>query len=75
MMRLEVREMGETLGIELPAELLEKHSIKKGDCLYAKDVPDGVHLSVREPDCDRQMQIAQEGMEKYRDALRDLADK
>ncbi len=75
MLTLEVREMGETLVVELPAEMRKAHNIKKGDRLYAEDGPDEVRLSVHEPGFERQMRLVHKVMEDHQDALRELADK
>jgi putative addiction module antidote len=57
----------------LPRELLAKLGVQKGDTLFATDTPDGVHLSVRNPDFEEQMAVARQLMKKWRNVLHELA--
>ena len=65
--------VGNSVGVILPRELLVKLGVQKGDSLYASDMPDGVQLSVRDPDFEHKMQVARGLMKKWRNVLHELA--
>ena len=49
-MKLKVINIGNSLGIILPTELLEKLKVKEGDSLYVSKTPNGFELSHLEPE-------------------------
>ena len=57
----------------LPRELLAKLGMAKGDTIYAIDQPDGVRLTVADPDFAAQMDVARQIMKQRRAVLRELA--
>lgn len=73
MAKLKVRKIGNSYGVILPKELLERLQVKDGDALYATPTPDGVQLSAGDPDFEKAMEHFDEFSRKYRDALRELA--
>ena len=72
-MVLTVRKVGNSLGTLLPAQIVEKLNVAEGDKLYATETPDGIHLTPYDPDFAETMDLAEEGMRQYRNALRKLA--
>ena len=70
---LTVRKIGNSLGVILPQEALAALKVAEGDKIVLSEAPDGMKVSNYDPDFERQMKIAQEGMRKYRNALRELA--
>lgn len=66
--------MGNSTGIILPKELLEKLRIGKGDSLYVTETPKGVELSPYDEEFATQMEIAEAIMREDRDVLRKLAE-
>ena len=70
--KLEVRRMDESLGIVLPADLVDRMRIAEGDALYAVDVEGGVLLTTRDPALDRAMALYRRGAQRYGGALRQL---
>ena len=74
MTQLKIRPVGDSLGIVLPKAFLLRLNLKDGDVLQMTDAPDGsMQLTACDPDFDKQMRIAQDGMRAYRDTLSELA--
>ncbi len=66
--------VGNSTGIILPKELLEKLRLGKGDTLYVTETPRGVELSPYDGEFATQMEIAESIMGEDRDVLRKLAE-
>ena len=73
-MKLKVTTVGNSTGVILPKELLEKLRISKGDSLYVTETPRGVELSPYDEEFAAQMEIAEAVMREDRDVLRKLAE-
>jgi putative addiction module antidote len=73
-MQLKVRPIGNSLGVVLPKEALARLNVKDGDVLHLTEAADGsVRLTPYDPEFERQMTLAREGMAAYRNTLRELA--
>jgi len=70
---LKVRRVGNSLGVVLPKEALTRLNVDKGDQLYITEAPDGFSITAADPEFAKQMQAAEKGMKRYRNALRELA--
>ena len=70
---LKLTQIGNSIGVILPREMLAKLGMTKGDTIYAVDQPDGVRLTVANPDFAAQMDIARSVMKDRRAVLRELA--
>ena len=70
---LKLTQIGNSVGVILPKELLAKLGVGKGDTLYAIDQPGGVRLTIADPDFEAQMEVARRVMKKWRNVLRELA--
>lgn len=70
---LKVTTVGNSTGVILPKEVLAKLNVAKGDRLFLVESPAGYVLTPYDPDFDRQMNLAEQVMHEYRDALRELA--
>ena len=71
-----MRKIGNSEGVILPKELLERHNLNAGDSLVL--VEDGEELKLRRAaedpeEFERKMKIARERMKKYEKAYRALA--
>ena len=73
MANLKLRKIGNSYGVILPKEMLERLKIKEGDTVNAHDIPDGVQITAADPDFEAGMKVLERGMRKYRNALRELA--
>ena len=71
---LQIRKIGNSLGVILPKELLARLNLKAGDKFYPVEQPDGsLRLSPFNPKHARTMEIAHEIMHEYRDTFAALA--
>ena len=73
MQALKLTQIGNSMGVILPREMLAKLGLVKGDVLYAVDQPDGFRLTVADPDFGAQMDVARQVMKERRAVLRELA--
>lgn len=74
MVQLTVRKIGNSLGVILPAEVTAALKVADGDRLFLTESPDGMRLTPYDPEFAKQMEVAEKGMRKYRNALRELAE-
>jgi putative addiction module antidote len=70
---LKLTQIGNSVGVILPKELLARLKVEKGDVLYVTDTPSGVALTPYDPSFDEQLAIGREFMREYRDTFRALA--
>ncbi len=70
---LKLTQIGNSVGVILPKEVLAKLQLEKGDELYLTDSPDGVRLTAHNPEFEAQMKVARDIMKKRRAVLRELA--
>lgn len=69
-----VRKIGNSLGIVLSKEALQALKVKEGDVLYLTDAPEGsLCVTPEKPDFAKKMEIAEDLMNRYRNAFRELA--
>jgi putative addiction module antidote len=73
MYTLKLTQIGNSVGVILPKELLAKLDMGKGDTVYAIEQPDGVRLTTADPDFGAQFEVARRIMKKRRAVLRELA--
>ncbi len=73
MQALKLTQIGNSVGVILPRELLAKLGLAKGSTVYAIDQPDGVRLTTADPDFEAQMEVARRVMRERRAVLRELA--
>lgn len=68
-----IRKIGNSEGVIIPKEILERLHLKAGDNLTLVESRDGIRLIPVSADLSAQLEAAREGMDKYRVALRELA--
>ena len=71
--KLKVTSIGNSAGVILPKEVLEKLRVEKGDTLFLTETPNGVELTAHDDEVERQMEIAEKIMRENRNLLRKLA--
>jgi putative addiction module antidote len=71
---LKVMTIGNSIGIVLPKEILEKLRVTKGDTLFAIETSKGIELTAYNPEVAEQMKLAEQVMREDRDTLRKLAE-
>ncbi|KQZ12929.1 MULTISPECIES: AbrB/MazE/SpoVT family DNA-binding domain-containing protein [unclassified Mesorhizobium] len=69
-----IRKIGNSEGVILPKEILERLNIKAGDQLSITETAKGVTLEAVDDSFERQMKAAREVMDKYKVALQKLAE-
>lgn len=72
-MKLKITAIGNSAGVILPKELLARLRVEKGDELYALETPDGIRLTMYDPELAAQMEVAEEVMRKRRTLLHKLS--
>ncbi|MBS3745353.1 MAG: AbrB/MazE/SpoVT family DNA-binding domain-containing protein [Wenzhouxiangellaceae bacterium] len=72
--KLKLTAIGNSTGIVLPKDLLERLRVSRGDELMVLETPDGIRLTVFDPEFSRQMDVAERIMREDRDLLRKLAE-
>lgn len=72
--KLKVTTIGNSTGVILPKEILEKLRVTKGDTLFAIETSKGIELTPFNPEVAEQMKLAEQVMREDRDALRKLAE-
>jgi len=71
---LKVTTVGNSVGVILPKEVLERLRVGKGDSLYVIETKQGIELTPYNPEFANQMEAAERVMREDRDALRKLAE-
>ena len=74
MTKLKITAIGNSAGIILPKELLEKLRVSKGDALTVTETPNGVSLSAYDEKVTRKMDVANRIMKEDRNLLKKLAE-
>jgi putative addiction module antidote len=72
-MKLKITTVGNSAGVILPKELLTRLRLEKGDELYALETPDGIKLTVFDPELAAQMDVAERVMRERRTLLHKLS--
>lgn len=72
--KLKVTAIGNSTGVILPRDVLERLRVGRGDELMVRETPDGVVLSPYDPEMARQMDVAEKIMRKRRNLLKKLAE-
>jgi putative addiction module antidote len=75
MVELKVVRIGNSLGVRLPREVLSRMHVADGDKLVLTEAPEGGYrISPYDPEFERQMELAEEGIRHYRNTLKALAE-
>ncbi len=73
-MRTKIRKFGNSLGIILPKEAISAIKVQEGAAVYLTEGPEcSLRITPEEKDFAQKMALAEIGMQKYRNALRELA--
>ena len=71
---LKVTTVGDSVGIILPKEILDRLQVKGGDSVYAIETKNGIELTAYNPEFAKQIDTAERVMDEDRDALGRLAE-
>lgn len=73
-MKTKVRKFGNSLGIILPKEAIAALKVQEGAAVYLTEGPEcSLRVSAGKPDFVAQMKIGEDLMQRYRNALQELA--
>jgi putative addiction module antidote len=70
---LKLTQIGNSVGVILPKEVLARLKLEKGDTVYVTETPDGFALTPLDPSFEEQLDVGREFMREYRDTFRALA--
>jgi len=73
-MNTTIRKIGNSEGVILPKELLDRLNMKTGDQLQIVETDKGIGLEPVDDSFERQMEAARKVMDKYKVALQKLAE-
>ena len=73
MTALKLTQIGNSVGVILPKEVLARLKLEKGDTVFVTDAVNGVMLTPYSAEFDEQMTAARRVMKKRRAVLRELA--
>lgn len=73
-MNVTIRKIGNSEGVILPKEVLDRLNVKAGDQMEIKEVGKGLTLEPIDDSFERQMKAARQVMDKYKVALQKLAE-
>ena len=73
-MKVEIKKIGNSDGLILPRELMQRLDLKRGQQLHVTELAGGGFQALPyDPDFEKTMNIAEEIMDEYRDTLAALA--
>lgn len=73
-MKIEIKRIGNSDGLILPRELMQRLDLKRGQELHLTELAGGgFQIVPYDPDFEKTMQAADEIMDEYRDTLATLA--
>lgn len=73
MYAIAIQKIGDSFGITLPPEILEKLQVGEGDTIFITETAEGIEITTRDTEFEKAMEIYKKGSEKYKNALRKLA--
>ena len=73
MTALKLTQIGNSVGVILPKEILARMKLEKGDTVFVTDVANGITLTPYDAGFESQMTAAREVMKRRRQVLRELA--
>ena len=73
MFTLKLTQVGNSVGVILPKELLARLKLGKGESIYLTETPEGYVLTPYDPALAEQVEAGREFMREYRDTFHQLA--
>ena len=70
---LKLTQIGNSVGVVLPKELLARLKLEKGDTVFLTESPDGYRITPHDPAFEEQMKIGRQLMKERRAVLSELA--
>ncbi len=73
MSALKLTQIGNSVGVIFPKELLARLKVEKGDTVFWTEATNGVTLTPYDPELEEQLQAGREFMHEFRDTFHQLA--
>lgn len=73
MQALKLTQIGNSIGVILPKEVLSRLKMERGDVFFLTETPGGIALTPYDPTFEDQLEAGREFMREYRDTFRALA--
>ncbi|WP_431128104.1 AbrB/MazE/SpoVT family DNA-binding domain-containing protein [Variovorax paradoxus] len=73
MSALKLTQIGNSVGVILPKEVLSRLKLEKGDTVFMTEAANGVTLTPYDPAVDEQLKLGREFMREFRDTFHQLA--
>jgi len=73
MSALKLTQIGNSVGVILPKEVLSRLKLEKGDTLFMSEAANGITLTPYDPELEEQLKLGREFMREYRDTFHQLA--
>jgi putative addiction module antidote len=73
MTALKLTQIGNSVGVILPKEVLARLKLEKGDMVFVTDAANGVTLTPYDPTLDEELKAGREFMREFRDTFHQLA--
>lgn len=70
---LKLTQIGNSVGVILPKELLARLKLEKGDTVFVTESPDGLCVTPFNPEVAEQVEAGRAFMREYRDTFHELA--
>jgi len=70
---LKLTQIGNSVGLIFPKEILNRLKLVKGDTVFLTDAPRSITITPFDPDFDDQLEIGREFMREYKDTFQALA--
>ena len=71
---IKVIAIGNSSGIILPKETLERLNVRKGDSLYLQETASGLQITPYDVEFEAKIEIAERMVRRYRDTFKKLAE-
>ena len=70
---LKLTQIGNSIGIILPKEVIARLKVAKGDSLFITETPEGYAITPYDPAIEEQLKAGRDFMREYRDTFHQLA--
>ena len=70
---LKLTQIGNSVGLILPKEVLARLKLEKGDTVFVTETPDGVAMTPYDPGLEEQIEAGHAFMRDFRDTFHELA--
>jgi len=72
--KTKIRKIGNSYGIVLPKEALQALKVEEGATVYLTEAPNNtLNINPEKPGFNEIIRVAEEGMQQYRNTMRELA--